>query len=376
MNKHVVLLTLIVATPALSQPARKWPVSGKAVAELQAFDDAILQFMKERDIPAGTLAVMKDGKLLLSRGYGFADHDGTKPIAPDAPMRFASIAKPITAAAIRKLIADGKLTWETKPFVLLAVEPTEGQKADPRLKDITVRHLIDHTGGWDQAKERDPMFEPVKIAKALGVDCPPTTRDVIRYMVGQPVQFAPGEHRRYSNFGYCVLGRVIEKATGRTYIDYVRKDLLAPLGITSIELARTLPRQRNPREPFYSDTEKWRSVFDLNYDIPIPAPDGTFAVEMMDSHGGLIGSSVDLVKFLQAYWINGAPRKQDGSERWNYTFFGSLPGTWAMVRQRPDGLNIAVLFNQRADSSGKKYEALREVIDSAADKVSEPRSKP
>src|SRR5262249_12249603 len=168
----------------------------------------------------------------------------------------------------------------------------------------------------------------------------------------------------------------VEKLTGQTYIDHVRKELLAPLGITSIQLARSLPRFRDPREPFYSDSGRWRSVIDLKDDSLIPTPDGTFCLEMMDAQGGLIGSSVDLIKFLQAYWISGAPRKNDGTERQHYTFFGSLPGTWAMARQRRDGLNIVVLFNQRADESGKMYEAIREVLDSAADQVRDGKNEP
>jgi N-acyl-D-amino-acid deacylase len=367
------LLPALPGQPPTKAP-RKWPVIGKAVAELKAFDDAVLQFMKERDIPAGTLAVMRSGKLLLSRGYGYADRESTKPIAPDAPMRFASVAKPMTAAAIRKLIADEKLTWDTKAFVLLGVDAPKGRTADPRLKEITIRHLVEHSGGWDVGKAGDPMFQPHTIAKALGVACPPSPDDVVRYMAGQPLQFAPGERKCYCNFGYCVLGRVIEKVTGQNCVAYLRKEVLAPLGITSVEAARSLPRFRNPREPFYSDPHELRSVFDLDNLAPIPAPDGTFCLEMMDGHGGLIGSSVDLVRFLEAYWITGEPRKE--GQKGSFTFFGSLPGTLAMVRQREDGLNIAVLFNQRADASGKKYEVIHEKLDRAADSLSKPPSGP
>jgi CubicO group peptidase (beta-lactamase class C family) len=238
---------------------------------------------------------------------------------------------------------------------------------DKRMRDITVKHLIDHKGGWDSNKAGDPMFRPLKIARALGKRGPATAQDIIRYMAGQPLQFAPGAKSVYSNFGYCVLGRVIEKVTGKSYIEYVRGEVLRPLGVTSIELGRTLPRDRNPREPVYLDPDSGRNVMQPDSKVPVPDPDGTFYLEAMDAHGGLIGASPDLVRFLQAYWLDGRPRK--AGESATYTFFGSLPGTWTVVMQREDGVNIAALFNQRTDPSGLPYEAIEKILNKAADGI-------
>ncbi len=345
---------------------KEWPTTGKEVPGMQSFDQAMLRVMKERNIPAGTLAVSKDGKLLLSRGYGFADREGKKPIAPDAPFRLASIGKPITAAAIRKLVRDGKLSMDTKAFALLDVKPLPGAKSDPRLKDITIQHLLDHKGGWDRDATFDPMFRPIAIATALGKDTPATADDVVRWMRGQPLQFDPGSRFSYSNFGYCVLGRVIEKVTGKSYIDAIRRDLLDPLGITSVEVGRTLPGARNPREPFYSEPFRGLNVFQMKRTSLVPAADGTFHLEAMDSHGGLIGSAPDLTKFMDAYWLNGEPRRGGTS---NYAAFGLLPGTWTLLLQRSDGVNVAVLFNQRTDPSGLKYDLIRNALDRAADSL-------
>ena len=81
-------------------------------------------------------------------------------------------------------------------------------------KRITTRHLLQHTGGWDRDKSFDPMFRPREISRTLGVASPPGPRDILRYRLGQPFEFDPGTRYAYSNFGYCVLGRVIEKVTG------------------------------------------------------------------------------------------------------------------------------------------------------------------
>jgi CubicO group peptidase (beta-lactamase class C family) len=186
-------------------------------------------------------------------------------------------------------------------------------------------------------------------------------------MAGQPLQFDPGSKTAYSNFGYCVLGRVIEKASGKPYVRYVREDLLAPLGVKSVELGRSLPKDRNPREPVYLDPGSGRNVVEPESKVQVPAPDGTFYLEAMDSLGGLIASAPDLVRFLQAYWVDGEPRRP--GETYSYTFFGSLPGTKAVVIQRPDGVNIAALFNQRVDPSGLSYDDIRDVLNRAADGI-------
>ncbi len=347
-------------------PAVKYPLptSGQAVPALAAFDAAMQKFMRERHITGGTLAVMKDGKLVLARGYGYQDPFKGKLLGPDTPFRVASVSKPITLALLLKLIREGKIRFDTKIVAYLGITPPKGQKMDPRWQDITVKHLIDHKGGWDRDKAFDPMFESLKIAKALGKPGPATPADIIKYMAGQPLQFTPGKKSVYSNFGYCLLGRVIEKATGQTYPTALRQQVLQPLGLSSIALGRTLPQNRNPKEPVYLDTGLTRNVMVPSSKVQVPWPDGGFDLEAMDAHGGLIASAPDLVRFLQAYWVSGEPRKGGSA---SYAFFGSLPGTWAMVLQRPDGVNIAALFNRRTGTDSDYN--IQQLLNQAADKT-------
>src|SRR5262249_15615705 len=147
---------------------------------------------RERDIRAGTLAVMKDGRLVLARGYGYLDRDEHLPVTPESPFRLASLTKPITAAAIRKLIHEGKLQLDAQVFPLLGVDPPQRQKGDARLQDITVRHLLEHRGGWDLRTAGDTMFRSSEIAAALGKEGTASADDIVRYMAGQPLQFDPG----------------------------------------------------------------------------------------------------------------------------------------------------------------------------------------
>ncbi len=358
-----VLYAAVWARDAAAVPL---PRTGRFVPELEPFDRALTQFMRDRHIPAGALAVVKDGRLVLSRGYGYADREWTKPLPDGAPFRLASLSKMMTAAAVRKLIREGKLTRATRVFELLVLEPLPGKALDPRWKKVTVGHLLDHQGGWDTAKAKfDPMFYSTEISAALGKPGPASAADVIRYMAGQPLQFEPGTKTVYSNFGYCLLGRVIEKVSGKPYLDYLRSAVLEPAGIKEVVLGRTLPGDRDPREPFYSDPNRVPNVMRPESKDKVPEPDGGFCVETMDSHGGLTAPAVDVARFLTAFALDGHPagRIPGGAA------FGSLPGTFTMALKRPDGVGIVVLFNQRTDPSGLDYFKIEEAMNRTAGAV-------
>lgn len=348
------------------------PVSGTAVPALAAYDEAMQKFMRERHIQCGTLAVSKGGKLVLSRGYGFIDHDGQIPCTPNTPMRTASVVKPMTLAALNKLIAAGKVKADTKIVSFLGIKAPAGKTMDKRWADITVQHCIDHKGGWlrKTAPIGDPMFQSLKIAKELGKTSPASPDDIITYMAGQPLEFTPGSNPggdTYSNFGYCILGRVIEKASGKKYMDYLNSEIAKPLGITSFQLAHSLPGARNPKEPVYLDPGFDFNVFDAKSKAKVHLADGGFCTESMDAHGGQIASAPDLAKFMENYWINGKPRK--AGESGSGLFYGGLPGTHTMVLWRADGVNIVALFNQRTDPSKLDYNQIESMMNNATTSI-------
>ena len=105
------------------------------------------------------------------------------------------------------------------------------------------------TAGFDRdAKESfDPMFQSKRIARAFGTNPPAEPKQIIEFMMGRPLDFDPGSREAYSNFGYCVLGRIIEKLSGTpVYTTYVEKAVLEPLGIHRMRLGRTLEKDRAP----------------------------------------------------------------------------------------------------------------------------------
>src|SRR5580658_3597712 len=107
-----------LAAAALSTRAS---AAGKAIAE--AFDGEVNSFMQARKIPGGTLAVIKDRRLVYARAFGFADLEKKEPARPDSLFRIASISKPFTAVAVLKLVAAGRLSMDAPAFALLQLEP-------------------------------------------------------------------------------------------------------------------------------------------------------------------------------------------------------------------------------------------------------------
>jgi serine/threonine protein kinase/CubicO group peptidase (beta-lactamase class C family) len=338
------------------------PMTGQRVPELAALDRVMQEFMGERRIRAGTLAVMKDGRLVLERGYGFADRMETQPIAPDAPLRLGAISQVFTAAATRKLIDEGKLRADARMAELLGTTPPAGREPDPRWKEITVGHLLDHRSGFDSGKGPELMFRSREIAAALGKPEPVTAQDLITFMAGQPMPLKPGQKKVNSSFEYCVLGRLIEKTTGLGFLDALRQEVLGPLGIKTIEAARTRPADRNPREPYYADPALGRNVMAPDSRVPVAAPDGTFCLEALDATAGLIGSAADVVRLLHAHPLSVEPRS---GKPLAASLFGSLPGSFAVALERPDGVLVAALFNQGSDESQLAYPPIKDALEKA-----------
>lgn len=377
-------------TPAPAHlQGEKPPITGDAVPDVAPFDELLLNFLNENQISGAALAITKDGKLVYSRGFGWADPDAKEKVSPTALFRIASISKPITAAAILMLVERGKLKLDDRAFDFIALAPSAGRKRDPRLKDITIRHLLEHTAGFDRAKSFDPMFRPVLIAKDLGVDPPAGPDHVIRYMLGQPLDFDPGSRYAYSNYGYCVLGRIIEKVSGQPYETFVREEVLKPLGISQTKLGKTLERAEG--EVKYRDAvpRKGTAIMGPDFGKPVPAPYGAWHLEAMDAHGGWISSALDLVKFARAFddpakcpilkresveTMFARPAGRAGHDTdgkplptyyglgWNVrpmgngrntSHMGALDGTATVLVRRHDGVNWAVLFNARSNAKGE-----------------------
>lgn len=410
MSKALALLLLAFIT--LSLCANDLPVTGRADPALAPFDKLMLDFLREHDVPGGALCVGRNGRIVYARGFGYADKEAKEPVDPDALFRIASCSKMFTSAAILQLQERGKLKIDDRAFEHLSnLQPhlENGDKVDPRLWQITIRQLLHHTGGFDRdAKDSfDPMFRSIMIARATGHRPPAYPNQIIEYMMGRPLDFDPGTKEAYSNFGYCVLGRIIERASGQSYQTYVVRDVLQPLGIKRMRIARSLEQDRAPGEVHYYAQGDPMIKSDTGDGQKVPSQYGGWCIEAMDAHGGWIASAPELVRFAQsfddpnhgpilkadsiaetfrrsketgyekdgkpkaAYYANGWMVRPVGKAgKMNTWHNGLLDGTASLVVRRSDGLTWAVLFNTDRDAK-RKY--LGDVIDplvhQAADQV-------
>lgn len=369
-------------------------VTGGDDPRLAPFDELMRSFLEEHQAPGAALAVARNGRLVYSRGFGTADRATGEPVAPDALFRIASISKPVTAAAVVRLARAGKFGLDDRLVELLDVAPTlEGDaKPDPRWEKITVRRLLQHTAGFDRGVSKDPMFMSERIARAVGTEPPAGTDAIHRWMRGRPLDFEPGERTAYSNFGYLLLGRLIETKTGQAYEAHVRKELLEPMGITRMRLGATRRSGRAEGEVVYH-TRRPVEVDSVvaPKDGKVAPPYGAWSLEAMDAHGGWIASAPDLVRFACALTPEdratmlapppGKPTEPYYGCGWlvrpvgaDFTFWhtGALDGTSTLLVSRHDGLAWAVLFNMRQGKGGKDLVAHVDApLHQAADQVKE-----
>jgi N-acyl-D-amino-acid deacylase len=398
-------------SPASAQPG-KLPVTGAANPALEPFDRLLTTFVAEHKVPGASLAVTRHGKLVYARGFGYADVSEKEPVRPTALFRMASVSKPITAVAILRLVEKGKLALDDRVRARMKLRAfvASGAKPDPRWQRITVRHCLQHTGGWDRDKAFDPIGRPWEIARALKGRPGVTPTHIVRYMMGQPLDFDPGERYAYSNLGYLVLGRILEAVTGEKYEEYVKKEVLAPLGIKAMRLGRALAENRAKGEVKYYDRKNRHgpALYPPRVGQRVPVQYGAENLEGYEAHGGWIASAVDLVRFAAAFdnpakcpvlgtrmiqemWTRpsgAAGTEADGKPKsafygcgWqvrpvgnagkaNTWHTGFISGTEALLVRRWDGLDWAVLFNTDHNADGKSLAGLIDGrLHEAADQV-------
>lgn len=373
-------------TPATRAPvdthAKEIPISGREVPAFAAFDAAMVALMREHDVGAGVLAIARDGVVVYERGFGWSDEGRTKPLAHDALMRIASVSKPITAAAVRDLIAEGAFTLDSRAFDvgqegddereagkaggLLKVEPFPSL-GDPRIAEITVRHLLEHKGGWDRGAAGDLTYMEVAIASAMEVKSPPGRENTLRFILGKPLQFAPGEKAAYSNIGMLTLGLIVEQRRGEA-LETVLDGVMERAGVATEDhkIGRTFKEDQDPREPFYDAGSVGPSVFEPG--TMVRGAYGTWDHEARAGQGAHIATAAALARFAAHFYVNGSkigmerPENDGGTWRWNHT--GSLAGTNSVIRQRGDGFTFAAIFNKRGENlSGKAREAVDALLD-------------
>ena len=387
---------VLVRTAGLGFPA----IIRAENADTAHLDQAMTGLLAKLDIPGGALGIARAGKLAYAKGFGFANKDHGTAVMAKSRFRIASVTKPFTAAAALRLVEQGKLGLDEPVLPRLGLKPLSGDIEDARWTRVTVRHLLNHTGGWDKAISGDALFKSPEISRAAGVAGPVDGRTTVRWMLGRKLDFEPGTRYSYCNFGYCLLGRLIEAVTGDGYESAMRRLVLKPCGIQHMDLGRTLSTAADEVSYYHCDNSKGESVFPT---LParVPWPYGTFALEANDANGGWIANVSDLLRFatslderssspllksssLQAIYTGEAPgskgtgayqglgwlvRPKGQANRPNLWHVGGLPGTKTILVRLGDSFDWAVLFNSRPASFDAVTLEIENTIYAAARKI-------
>jgi N-acyl-D-amino-acid deacylase len=364
----------------------KVPVRGKAGQGLDELDELILGVMERHGVPGAAAALARNGKLLLAKGYGWSDVTTGAPTQPDTLFGLASLSKPFTAAAALRLVEQGKLSLDDRVFDLLKnIKPLPGVKVDPRLRTITVRQCLNHTGGWDRDVTGDPIMWSPQVCRTLRVVPPVKAAQLVSCVMTMPLNFDPGARVAYSNFGYIVLGEVIAAVSGQPYERFVRDSVLGPAGAKGAQLD-------NPNGKYPPNTALRHIAGTLNVLPPLELP-------MIDASGGWYGSALDMIRFMTALdGSRGKPLLEEKTRRlmieppprpaqpfpdgthvglgWDqvqikersfgYQKGGSNPGERAFMKRRFDGINWVLLFNASMEFDPQDVDhlggALKEIL--------------
>ncbi len=376
------------------------PLSYK-VADLQfndsntvQFDSLINDFLLRNKISGASVAVTRKGRLVYAKGYGYAQLEDSIPVYPQHLFRVASVSKLVTAITIMKLLEEQKLRIDDKVFGSEGIlhEFSNTDTIDNRLEEITVRHLLNHTAGWSP-RMGDPVFNSLYVARKLKIDPPAKADDIIRYALGNKLADKPGNKYHYSNLGYVILGRIIEKITGMNYEEYVQFAILHPLGIYDMHIGNSFEPDLYLNEVRYYHYSGIPDVWAYNGSKQlVPLVYGGNNMALLGAAGGWVASAPELAKLLVA--IDGfdsspdilsrhslqvmttpqGPKRRligwrgtDGRGTWWRT--GTIAGSAALIMRHPNETNWVLMVNTSTkkdshihnDISKTMFNALRTV---------------
>jgi len=232
------LLLALLPVPAPAQaPGAATPAGPRRGVtdrvELEGFlDGAMAAFLRDKHIAGATIAVVKDGELLLAKGYGWADVDRRIPVDPERTLfRIGSVSKLFTWTAVMQLVEQGTLDLETDINTWLDF-PIPATYPEP----ITLTHVLTHTPGLEE-DGRDLFTNDSTQVTPMGTWLPTHMPARVR---------PPGTFSSYSNWATAVAGYIVERTSGLSYDDYLEAHLFGPLGMTQASARQPLPGSLAP----------------------------------------------------------------------------------------------------------------------------------
>jgi CubicO group peptidase (beta-lactamase class C family) len=363
---------------------------GMQPTNLALIDNAIRSYMQSNQVNGLSLAIANQGRLVYARGFGQADVEAGESVHPHHRFRIASVSKPFTAAAILKLDDDDgqgfsilNQTVFGGAFSLLG--NTYGTNSYSTWESsITLRMLLNHTAGWTGGNPPPGNTNQLADLNYIWNNAYGDTHTqlISDFIDNTEPFFSPGTVFDYLNIGYCIAGRVIERLSSQTYEQYVKDKILAPCGVTEMELGGVGLAQRKAGEVKY-------------YDAQGADPYAVINPRRMDAHGGWIAKPIDLLLFLRrinsdavyadilssnsmtqmrtgsgpnADYGLGTFRLTTGFE-WGHN--GTMAGSVAYLIQRNDGFSFAFALNTRPTTNNDTFGGtLRDTVDNLISTIS------
>ncbi len=347
-------------TPTATATATSTPtpagftITGTPSATYAKLDAEMQSFMQQYGIRAGQLAIGKAGTVVFSHGYTNSIDPSYAITQPTSIMRIASNSKAFVTGAITKLYAAGTIAPSTLAYPYLGVtQPLlSSQTPDQNANAITVQELVNHTAGLHNPDQFAPEFNMQSIEIAAGNTGPLTDAQFTAYLYGEPLYSVPGTTAVYSNEGYYLLARIVEKATGQRYIDWINANLLGPIGIDDAVVSATAPSGRRPNEVTYDDPYTGYSVLTPQaYDLVPDTYGGLFVNEILDGPTTIAISAQSLAIYAGHFNVYGLGGRVAGSTR-----DGSINGTSSWMESLGDGYDFAFIFNTRVDRNGNEFD--------------------
>jgi CubicO group peptidase (beta-lactamase class C family) len=326
------------------------PTSGRVLRSFKgadAYDRRLKNFVKQYNVPGLGVALVKNDRLIFTRGYGLASMGPDEIATPLTKFRIGSCSKVFAAASMLRLISQGAKTPKGQPvtmntrifrdIIVPSLGLTSGQY-DQWYDGITVAHILRHVSGLDDENGRvNPITNTIQIAKDLGLNYTPTCRDTVRWMMDKSAQLTPGSQPpvpgsvyEYYNTGPCIAALAVEilSAKGKpiwTYEKYLSSDLLKAAGVKGeIVPSSDYFSKRAPREAqHYSSLDdvlsekEWvqPKLVELVGKGKVKLPYGGIPLINGTAPGGLAASPVGWAKFITQ--LNDSNGKLIGPNGWN-----------------------------------------------------------
>ena len=331
------------------------------IPDLLAMDKKVNAYLNKWHMKGASLAITRGDSLVYAKGYGWADEENGLEMTPRHILRMASVSKLITAAGIMVLHDRGDLNINDTvfgPSGILNDSTITALIKDKNYYKITVEHLMRHQAGF----RRDPLFSSRDVRHQLQLDHAPEAEDFYRVVLNRRLKFAPGSWQSYSNFGYLLLSKIIEKVSGMPYDEFIRTEVLEPAGCYDMHIAGTYYEDKRDNEVRYYTHEgdgKYIEEY-TDSDVMVERCYGGNNIPLLSGAGAWCGSPAEIARFVAS--IDGRPEVPDiitkesvdlmtgyydrdtFSLGWNDTHpdkgwsrTGTLSGTTALVKLFPDG---------------------------------------